>query len=76
MKERRREEGEERWGKYEREKKMERRRIMQRVEASYKDCAKHTNKRITIMAVRVVQIRYRLEGSVARARDPLKGLVA
>lgn len=64
-----------RWGKYEREKKMERRRIMQRVEA-YKDCAKHTNKRITIMAVRVVQIRYRLEGSVARARDPLKGLVA
>lgn len=48
---------------------------MQRVEA-YKDCAKHTNKRITIMAVRVVQIRYRLEGSVARARDPLKGLVA
>lgn len=39
-------------------------------------CAKHTNRRITIMAVRVVQIRYRLEGSAARARDPLKGLAA
>lgn len=43
---------------------------------AYKDCAKHTNRRIAIMAVRVVQIRYRVEGAAARARDPLKGLAA
>lgn len=56
-----------------RERERERERIICRGWRRTKT-AQNTQTRIAIMAVRVVQIRYRVEGAAARARDPLKGL--
>lgn len=60
-------------GEVERCRERERERIIYRGWRRTKT-AQNTQTRIAIMAVRVVQIRYRVEGAAARARDPLKGL--